>query len=165
MSAIPSSVDPNLHDISLHVKPGKERAPFFRYIRINLPKLTRAMIVAVMALQGGLAWYVARAEFSIFPEQEIVLYLLVALCAVVVVLGAVTPWRVWDFGLIPAVGSLLLFFGGLAGTPPWVWNGADVYLAAAWNTTALCGLAYLVVYWALDYGVLVAYPDDQGFED
>ena len=119
MSALPTSVDPNLHDISLHVKPGKERAPFFRYFRFNLPKLTRAVIVAIMTLQGCLAWYVARSEFLIFPGQEIVLYLLVALCAVVAVLGAVTPWRVWDFGLIPAVGSLLLFVGGLAGTPPW----------------------------------------------
>ena len=71
MSAIPSSVDPNLHDISLHVKPGKERAPFFRYIRINLPKLTRAMIVAIMALQGDWPGTWRGPSFRFFPSKRL----------------------------------------------------------------------------------------------
>ena len=81
------------------------------------------------------------------------------------VMGAVTRWRVWDFGLIPAVGAVVNFVGAIAGTPPWVWNGADIHLAAAWNTTAFCGIAYVLLFWAMNYGVIAAYPDDQGFED
>lgn len=165
MAATPLSADPNLHDINLHVKPGKERAPFFRYIRINLPRLTRALIAAVVALQAISTFYIAHTDFVIFPGQEIVLYVISILCAVFAVLGAVTRWRIWDFGLIPATGAVVLYLGALAGTPPWVWNGADIHLAAAWNTAAFCGIAYLIIYWALEYGVLVAYPDDQGFED
>ena len=165
MSGIPQSADPNLNDINLHVKPGKERAPFFRYIRINLPRLTRVLIVALMALQAVLAFYVARTDFDIFPGQELVLYTIVSLDALFVVMGAVTRWRVWDFGLIPAVGAVVNFIGAIAGTPPWVWNGADIHLAAAWNTTAFCGIAYVLLYWAMNYGVIAAYPDDQGFED
>ncbi len=158
-------VDPNLHDINLHVKPGRERAPFFRYIRINLPRLTRAAIVAIMAVQAVLAFVIAQTDFHIFDGQRAALYVLGAAAAIFVLAGLVPSTRPWDFGLVPAVGSIVLFLAALGGTPPWVWNGADVYLAAGWNTIAYCGVAYLVLYWALGYGVLAAYPDDQGFED
>lgn len=159
------AVDPRLHDITRHIKPGRQRAPFFRYIRFNLPRLTRALLFVVVALQGALAVAVSRTDFHIFDGQRAALWLLAGCSGIFAVLCACTRWRIWDFGLVPALGSVALFIGGIAGTAPWVPNGAHVYLAAGWNTMFFCGLAYLLLYWALDYGVLVAYPETQGFED
>ncbi|HAT6417862.1 TPA: hypothetical protein JAL42_000177 [Corynebacterium striatum] len=92
-------------------------------------------------------------------------YLLAAVSAIFVVLGLCSAWRLWDFGLIAGLGSIFTYLGGVAGQLPTVDNGASVYAAAGWNLFLFCGIAYLLLYWALNYGMIVAYPDDQGFED
>ena len=46
-----------------------------------------------------------------------------------------------------------------------MWNGASILAAAIWNLTLFVPLVYLVLYWALQYGMIVAYPDDQNFMD
>lgn len=157
--------NPDTEDIKLHVKPGKTRAPFFRYIRINLPRLTKAAILVIVAPIGGCAWAVLSSGFDIFAGSDIALGLVIALVAVFLVLGLVTKWRIWGFGTVVAAAGILVYLGGLFGHAPFVGNGAGVYLAAGWNTMFFASLAYCVIYWALNYGVLVAYPDTQGFED
>ena len=57
------------------------------------------------------------------------------------------------------------YVGGIFGTAPYVWNGASLVQAAIWNTTLFASLGYLVLYWALQYGMIVASPDDQNFMD
>lgn len=166
MSATDSEYGVNaIKDVRHHVPPGRKRAPFLRYVRFNLPRLTKAAILVVMAGLAGCATYVALGENPIFPGSDLALWLVVALAAIFVVVGLVTKWRIWDFGVVPALGALLVYAGGLAGTAPYVWNGAGLYTAAAWNTMMILAIVYLILRWALGYGVLVAYPDDQGFED
>ena len=165
MSDAPAGVDINTHDWNRHVPPGRKRAPFYRYIRINLPRLTKAVILAVMALLAFCAGVVALGDHLPFVGGDIALWLVVTLAGIFLVAGLVTRARIWDFGMVPALGALIAYLGGLFGTAPYVWNGASVHLAAAWNTMMLCGLAYLIIRWALAYGILVAYPDDQGFVD
>lgn len=155
----------DVQDVMLHVPPGKKRAPFFRYIRFNLPKLTKAAILLVVAGIGGCAAYVLTAGHDIFAGDDLALWLVVITAAIFVVIGLVSKLRIWDYGMVPALGALLVYLGGLVGNAPYVWNGADLYTAAAWNAMMLFGLAYVVLRWALGYGILVAYPDYQGFED
>jgi hypothetical protein len=152
-------------DVMLHVPPGRKRAPFLRYIRFNLPRLTKAVILLVMAGIGGCVAYIATRDHQIFVGDNLALWLIVIAAAIFVVLGLLTKWRIWDFGMVPALGGLLVYLGGLVGNAPFVWNGADTYTAAVWNLMMLFGLIYVVLRWALGYGMLVAYPDDQGFED
>lgn len=166
MSAETAAVDPRIHDINMHVKPGRTRAPFFRYFRINLPRLTRACIALLFAVMAALAFWVAAADFAIFAGAHIALRLVGVLAAVVAVVAAfVWRWKPWDFGLVPAGGAVCAYIGGLVGHAPYVSNGASVELAAGWNTMLLCAAVYFFIYWALHYGMIVAYPDDQGFED
>lgn len=167
----PEGVDPRTTDWKLHVKPGRSRAPFLRYIRINLPRLTRGLLVLVIAFLAFSAGYVAY-QTSIantfeepFSQSHLVLWAIVCLAGLFVLLGTVTTWRIWDYGMVPASAAVLTYMGGLMGTAPFVWNGADLYLAAAWNTMLFAAVTYVVLRWALDYGMIAAYPDDQGFED
>lgn len=160
-----TSVDNDTQDVLRHVPPGRSRAPFFRYIRFNLPRLTKAVLLLVVALIGVGAGYIVNGDHEIFAASDMVLWILVGFAAVFVVLGLVTKWRIWDFGLIPTFGALITWGAGLFTNAPFVWNGGGLYEAASWNLMMLCGLAYLVLYWALNYGILVAYPNDQGFED
>ncbi|WP_257160671.1 hypothetical protein [Corynebacterium cystitidis] len=166
MSASTKRVDPDIHDVKKHVPPGRKRAPFFRYIRINLPRLTRAVLLFVIGLLGVCAFYVSVQDFDIFVGSDTVLYFVAGLSLAFVLYGMIFyKQRVWDFGLLPAFAALFTYAGGLFGTAPYVWNGAELYTAAAWNTLMFCGFGYLLLRWAIGYGVLVAYPDSQGFED
>ncbi|WP_295627637.1 hypothetical protein [uncultured Corynebacterium sp.] len=159
-----AAVDPDTTDVSLHVKPGRTRAPFFRYIRINLPRLTRAAIIAVMALMAVTAGIVATSGHLPFAAGDVALWLVVALAAIFVVVALIPSTRPWDFGVVPACAALLAYVGGLFGDAPYVWNGASIELAAAWNSMMLLAVAYLLLRWAESYGVIAVYPDDQGFE-
>lgn len=64
-----------------------------------------------------------------------------------------------------ALCALLIYLGGLLGNAPYVWNGASVVTAAMWNLTLLASLAYMVLFGALRYGMIVAAPDNQHFMD
>lgn len=165
MSTAQEVVDNDLHDVNEHIPPGRKRAPFFRYIRINLPRLTKFVILVLIAWIGFTAAYIASLDFSLFVGSDVALYVVAALAAIFVVVGLVTKARIWDFGMLPALAAIVAYIGGLFGTAPFVWNGASLYTAAAWNTMFFAGVAYVIIRWALGYGVLVAYPDDQGFED
>ncbi len=87
------------------------------------------------------------------------------MAVVFVAVGLVTSARIWAWGAGIAVASVLVYLGGLAGDAPYVWNGASVVLAATWNVTLLASIGYLVLYWSLRYGIIVAAPDDQNFMD
>lgn len=155
----------DVQDVMLHVPPGRKRAPFFRYIRFNLPKLTKAVLLLIIAGIGACAGYIVSIEHEIFVGDNLALWLIIVTAAIFVLLGVVSKLRIWDFGMVPALGALLLYVGGLVGNAPFVWNGADTYTAATWNLMMLLAFAYVILRWALGYGILVAYPDDQGFED
>ena len=45
-----------------HIRPGKKRAPLLRYIRINLPRTTRLLLLAVITAIGG-----ASAAVALYP--------------------------------------------------------------------------------------------------
>lgn len=158
-------VDVRVADIRHHIPPGRTRAPFLRYFRFNLPRMTKAGLLVLMAALAGCATAVAVYAQPLFPASDLVLGVVAGAAALFVLLGLVSRWRIWDFGMVPALGALLTYAGGLMGHAPFVWNGADIYLAATWNVLMLLALAYVALWWALGYGMLVAYPDDQGFQD
>ena len=49
-----------------HIKPGKKRAPFLRYIRFNLPRTTRLLLIAVIAMIGAASAAVALSNHEPF---------------------------------------------------------------------------------------------------
>ncbi|WP_448853999.1 hypothetical protein [Corynebacterium frankenforstense] len=152
-------------DVFHHIPPGRERAPFLRYIRINLPRLTKALLLIVVAVIGGTAVAVALSDHLPFPGAGFALWPVAALAAVYLALGLCTRMRIWDYGSLVATVAVLVYVGGLFGDAPYVWNGASVGLAACWNTMMLASVAYWVLNWAINYGMIVAWPEDQGFTD
>ena len=148
-----------------HIKSGKKRALFLRYIRINLPQTTRLLLVAVIAVIGGASAAVALSNHEPFLFATPVLWTVCAAAVVFVAVGLMTSARIWKWGLIIALSSLLVYIGGLLGNAPYVWNGASVVSAAIWNLTLLASIAYIVLFWALRYGMIVAAPDKQNFMD
>ncbi|MBV0933035.1 hypothetical protein [Marinobacterium weihaiense] len=148
-----------------HIKPGKKRAPFWRYIRINLPRTTRLLIIAVIAVIGGASASVALSNHEPFLYATHALWSVCGAAALFVAVGLLTSARIWKWGVPIALSSLLIYLGGLLGNAPYVWNGASVVSAAIWNLTLLASLAYLVLSWALRCGMIVAAPDHQHFLD
>lgn len=148
-----------------HIKPGKKRAPFLRYIRFNLPRTTRLLLIAVIAMIGAASAAVALSNHEPFMFAIPILWGVCAAAVVFVVVGLLTSARIWTWGLIIALSSLLVYIGGLLGNAPYVWNGANVVSAAIWNLTFLASIAYIVLFWALRYGMIVAAPDNQNFMD
>ncbi len=57
-----------------HIKPGKKRAPLLRYIRFNLPKTTRLLLIAVIAVIGAASAAVALSNHEPFPFATPVLW-------------------------------------------------------------------------------------------
>lgn len=151
--------------VTEYVRPGKKRAPFLRYIKINLPRTTRALLVLVIGGLGVAAAATALGDREPFPIADILLWLVAAAAVVFVAVGAFTRAKVWGFGTVIAVAALLIYLGGLLGDAPYAWNGASLVAAATWNLVLLLSAGYLVLYWALRYGMLVAYPDNQNFMD
>lgn len=152
-------------DVVHHIKPGKIRAPFFRYFRFNLPRLTKLALLVLVAGIGVTAVVVGASSHPPFDYAQIPLFIIATAAAVFVLIGIVSKQRIWDFGLFIALAALVAYIGGIFGNAPYVWNGAPLELAAVWNLMMLLSLAYLVAYWALTYGMLVAYPDKQDFPD
>ncbi|PID85040.1 MAG: hypothetical protein CSB13_10110 [Chloroflexi bacterium] len=152
-------------DVYNHVKPGRKRANFFRYFRFNLPRLTKVILVLVVAAIGGCALGVAVSGHPPFPHGEIALWIVALLAAVYVVLAVFTRIAIWDYGSMIAAGACIVYLGGILGNAPFVWNGASLYLAATWNLMLFTSLAYFVLNWAVNFGILVVWPDTQGFTD
>lgn len=148
-----------------HIKSGKKRAPLLRYIRINLPRTTRLLLLAVITAIGGASAAVALSKHEPFPFAIPLLWSVFGAAMVFVIVGLLTTARIWTWGLIIALFSLLIYMGGLLGNAPYVWNGASVVSAAIWNLTLLASIAYMVLFWALRYGMIVAAPDKQNFMD
>lgn len=151
--------------VSEHVRPGKKRAPFLRYIRINLPRTVRTVLLAVVAVIGGAAAATALGEMEPFAFADPILWALCGAAAIFVVVGAVTSARLWIWGTPVAGVAIVIYLAGLAGTAPYVWNGAGIPQAAIWNLMLFASLGYLVLYAALRYGMIVAAPDNQNFMD
>lgn len=151
--------------ISEHLEPGRKRASLMRYIRIDLPRSTRLLLLLVVAVIGAASAAVALGDHEPFVLATPVLWAVFVAAVVFVAVGLLTAARIWTWGLgIPLV-SLLVYLGGLAGDAPYVWNGASIAAAATWNVTLVASLGYLVLYWALRYGIIVAAPDNQNFMD
>ncbi|MFD1009542.1 MULTISPECIES: hypothetical protein [Oceanisphaera] len=148
-----------------HIRPGKKRAPLLRYIRINLPRTTRLLLVAVIAVIGGASAAVALSNHEPFLFAVPALWSVFGTAVVFVTVGLLSSARIWTWGLIIALCSLLIYVGGLLGNAPYIWNGASVVDAAIWNLTLFASIGYMVLFWALRYGMIVAAPDNQNFMD
>ncbi len=151
--------------VSVYLRPGKKRGPLMRYIRINLPRATRLLLLLVVAVIGAASAVVALGDHEPFPYSAPILWVVCGAAVLFVAMGLATSARIWTWGMGIALASLLVYAGGLAGDAPYVWNGASIVLAATWNLTLLASIGYLVLYWALQYGIIVAAPDDQNFMD
>ncbi|ART83804.1 hypothetical protein CBP31_15130 [Oceanisphaera profunda] len=148
-----------------HIRPGKKRAPLLRYIRINLPRTTRLLLIAVIAVIGGASAAVALSNHEPFLFAVPALWSVFGAAVVFVAVGLLSSARIWTWGLIIALSSLLIYLGGLLGNAPYIWNGASVVDAAIWNLTLFASIGYMVLFWALRYGMIVAAPDNQNFMD
>ena len=151
--------------VTKHVRPGKKRAPLLRYIRINLPRSTRLLLLLVIAVIGIASATVAQGGHEPFPFADPILWAILAAAVVFVAVGLVTRARIWTAGLGIALTALLVYLGGIWGDAPYVWNGGSIVQAATWNLILLASVGYLVLYWALNYGMIVAAPDNQNFMD
>ncbi|MDO5700035.1 MAG: hypothetical protein Q4P36_00990 [Bowdeniella nasicola] len=147
-----------------HIRPGRKRAHLLRYFRFDLPRLTKAILVALVSGIGIAAGVIAFTRPP-FPYAALALGVVVVLSLSYVLLALFTRWRIWDFGSAISAVALLCYLGGTLGTPPLVPNGATIGLAATWNLLLFLPLAYLVANWAVNFGILVVWPDRQGFTD
>ncbi|MDO5727148.1 MAG: hypothetical protein Q4Q03_04430 [Bowdeniella nasicola] len=152
-------------DVYHHRKPGRRRANFFRYFRFNLPRLTKALIMVVIATIGACAGAVAASGHLPFAGAEIALWIVVIFAVIFVALSAFTRRDLWDYGTVVAAAATIVYFGGIFGYPPYVHNGASIYLAATWNLMLFASLGYFVLNWAINLGILVVWPHTQGFTD
>lgn len=148
-----------------HIRPGKKRAPFLRHIRINLPRTTRLLLVAVVAAIGAASAAVALSGQEPFLFATPILWSIAGAAAVFVAAGLMTSARIWNWGLMIALSSLLVYIVGLLGNAPYVWNGASFASAAIWNLTLFASMGYIVLFGGLRYGMIVAAPDNQRFMD
>ena len=151
--------------VTEHLRPGKKRAPLLRYVRINLPRTTRLLLLSVIVVIGAAAAAVALGDREPFPFANPILWVLFAAAVVFVAVGLLTSARIWTWGTGIAAAAVLVYLGGIAGEAPYVWNGASVVEAATWNVMLLASLGYFALYGALRYGIIVAAPDDQTFMD
>ncbi len=151
--------------VTEHLRPGKKRAPLLRYIRINLPRTTRLLLLFVIAVIGMASATIALSDYEPFPFAAPLLWCVVVAAVIFVAVGLLTKNRIWTAGLGIATASTLIYVGGILGDAPYVWNGASITLAAVWNITLFASLGYALLYWALRYGMIVAAPDDQHFMD
>lgn len=151
--------------ITEHIRPGKKRAPLLRYVRINLPRTTRLLLLIMIAVIGAASAAVALSDHEPFPFATPFLWGILGAAVLFVAAGLLTSARIWTWGMGIALAALLIYIGGLAGDAPYVWNGASVIAAATWNLTLLASIGYLVLYGALRYGIIVAAPDSQNFMD
>lgn len=152
-------------DVFLHVKPGRRRAPLLRYFRFNLPRLTKLVLMVIIAVIGGSAAYTALSNHLPFAHADIALWIVVAMAILYLVVAAVTKLRIWDAGSLIAICAVLIYIGGLFGDAPYVWNGASIQQAAIWNIMMMASVAYVVLNALVLYGMFVVYPDDQNFTD
>lgn len=152
-------------DVYHYIKPGKTRASLFRYFRFNLPRLTKLVLLALIAGLGLTASAVALSPHPPFEHAEIPLFIIVAAAVLFVVIGIFSSPGTWDLGLTISLAALVTYLGGIFGNAPYVWNGAPLGLAATWNLMMILSLIYVAAYWALQHRIIVAHPDDQGFRD
>ncbi|QJC22494.1 hypothetical protein [Arcanobacterium buesumense] len=153
-------------DVYHHIKPGRKRANFFRYFRFNLPRLTKALLIAVIATTGGAAAYVAVSGHEPFPHGMIPLWIVTGLAMVFVLVALTTRLPIWDYGSLISFAACVTYIGGIvSGSAPFVWNGASIPLAASWNLMIFASLGYFVLNWAVNFGILVVWPKTQGFTD
>lgn len=165
MSASQSIEKNDISDVTNYIPEGRERAPFYRYFRFNLPRLTRALLICDIAGISAMAATVALSDFSVFAQSPLVLWLLCGLGVVFAICALIPSVRPWDFGLVPALSAVIIWITSWfthALTPH---NGADLFLSAGWNLMFFLALGYIALYWALHVRMIVAYPDDQGFDD
>lgn len=94
---------------------GQKRAPLLRYIRINLPKTTRLLLIAVIAVIGAASAAVALSNHEPFLFATPALWGIYAAAVVFVAVGLLSAARIWTWGLIIALSSLLVYMGGLLG--------------------------------------------------
>lgn len=76
--------------VTEHVPPGRKRAPLLRYIRINLPRITRLLLLLVIALIGVSSAAVALSGSEPFPFASPILWAILAAAVVFVAIGLVT---------------------------------------------------------------------------
>lgn len=114
--------------VTEYVPAGRKRAPLLRYIRINLPRATRLLLLLVIAVIGIASAAVALSGHVPFPFAAPILWAILAAAVVFVAVGLVTRARIWTAGLGIALAALLVYLGGIWGNAPYVWNGASIVL-------------------------------------
>lgn len=155
----------DISDISHHIPSGRTRAAFYRYFRFNLPRLTRALLICMQGGIGILAALVAHNNFPLFPQSSLTLWILCGLSLIFVLSALIPSTRPWDFGLVTALSATIIWITSWFTNPLTPSKGADLFLSAGWNLMFFLAIAYIALYWALHIGMIVAYPDDQGFDD
>lgn len=151
--------------VTEYLKPGRRRAAFPRYIKLNLPRTTKAVLLLVLAATGAAAVAVALDNWEPFKMSDIFLWALLGLSLVFVGVGVATDKRIWTAALTVPLFSLVIYALGALGNAPYVWNGGTIVQAATWNLLLIIPVVYLVLYGLMRYGMIVAYPDDQNFMD
>ncbi len=142
-----------------------DRAGFFSYLNFNLPRLTKAAFVGVIAFLGLTQW--ANLAYVIEPFRAAHLVMAVALagCALFVGLALFTRTRPWTFGLVICVVSVLVYIVGQFADAPAIASGSSTEQVALWNLTVLVPAAYVILYWAMRRGIIVAHPDARNWHD
>lgn len=144
---------------------GDRRPSFFDYLHFNLPRLTKVVLIGVIAGLGMSLGFGAALHANPFPLSSVAIFTIVAGCCVFVVLALFTTIRPWGFGLALSMGSALVYILGSFLTGPSIASGDSTGQVALWNLTILVPAVYVGLFWALRRGILIAHPDQRQWHD
>ena len=139
------------------------RGKFFDYLQFNLPRLTKAMFVGLIALMGAVLIGNVAASAAPFPGGHAIMALLLAGCVVVAGAALATRIRPWTLGFLVSVGIMALFLAGTVLDAPAISAGSSTGQVALWNLNVILPIVYLVLYWALRRGIIIAHPDKRNW--
>lgn len=139
------------------------RGNFFDYLQFNLPRLTKAALVALVALMGAVLVGNVAASAPPFTGGHAVLVCLAAGCVTVAGLALATRIRPWTPGFLLGVVIVAVYIAGALSDAPAISTGASTEQVALWNLNLILPICYFALYWALRRGILVAHPDQRNW--
>ncbi len=140
-----------------------QRGNFFDYLQFNLPRLTKAMLVGLVALMGAVLIGNVAASAEPFLGGHAIMLLLLAGCVAVAGAALATRTRPWTLGFLVSLGIIAVFIAGAVLDAPAIDTGSSTGQVALWNLNVILPICYLVLYWALRRGIVIAHPDKRNW--
>ncbi len=140
-----------------------QRGNFFDYLQFNLPRLTKTLFVAIVALMGAVLIGNVAVSAEPFSGGHILMLILLAGCGTFIALALATRVRPWALGFLLSAATVAVYILGSFAHAPAIGAGSSTEQVALWNLNLILPICYFVLYWALRRGIVVAHPDKRNW--